>query len=468
MLDRALEVFSRRLQSSQTIRVLANFNGDDLACTPAAAVLGGASSDHAVRYSGPPGSPHPAPGVLYHAALFDRLVDDDADPTLPDLVAAFNGRLGSPGCAEGMTWYHGFDGLGPTGSVDLFTVMLHELAHALGFSDFTDRTTGEFQKDSQGNAMPGVFALSLFDNVNKKRWPDLTPAQRLVSRQSFPNLLWDGPGTRKVSDRLSSSCTGSEGRMRMYAPSMFSPGSSISHWDTTCSPDVLMEPVFTGRGFLDLTPTLLADLGWEIIGTCGDGVVDEGEQCDQGAGNGPGGACSSVCLGAVAGVCGDRATDPGEQCDQGPENGAPGSCCSTSCQPRVAATICRASTGPCDPAEVCSGQAGTCPPEAPSKLCPSPEPADAGALDAADAAPDADGTSPRPPDAAGPDTLPPLNLAAPEDGPQVVVAPPGEACSCRLGGRRPDARAPIWLLLGMAGLRARRRSGNVRRPAPPA
>jgi hypothetical protein len=468
VLDRALEVFSRRLQSGQTIRVLANFNGDDLACTPAAAVLGGASSDHAVRYSGPPGSPHPTPGVLYHAALFDRLVDGDAAPALPDLVAAFNGRLGSPGCAEGMSWYHGFDGLGPSGSVDLFTVMLHELAHALGFSDFTDRTTGEFQTDSQGNPMPGVFALFLYDNVSKERWPDLTPAQRLASRQSFSNLLWDGPGTLKVSDRLYGSCTGgSEARMRMYAPTMFSPGSSISHWDTTCTPDVLMEPVFTGRGFLDLTPTLLADLGWEITGSCGDGVVDEGEQCDQGTGNGLGSSCSSVCLGAVAGVCGDRAIDPGEQCDQGTENGTPGSCCSTSCVPRVAATVCRASTGPCDLAEVCSGQAGTCPPETPSKLCPSPEPVDAGGLDAS---PDADVTSPPPPpDAPGADTLPPIDLAAPADGPQVVVvAPPAGACSCRLGDGGPAAPAPIWVLLAFAGLYACRRRGDARHPTPSA
>ena len=47
---------------------------------------------------------------------------------------------------------------------------------------------------------------------------------------------------------------------------------------------------------------------------CGDGVVEPGEQCDDGAGNGDDRACKLDCS---AQVCGDGALGPGEGCDDG-------------------------------------------------------------------------------------------------------------------------------------------------------
>jgi hypothetical protein len=462
VLDRALEVFARRLQSTQTIRVFVSFSGDGLTCTATAAVLGGAAADHGLRYSGPAGNPHPRPGVVYHAALFDRLAGDDGAPGRPDVTAAFNDRIGSPGCAEGMSWYYGFDGRGSSGSVDLFTVMLHELAHALGFSDFSDRTTGEFLRDSQGVAMPGVFALFLYDNVTGKLWPDLTPEQRLVSRENTGALLWDGPAARALSASLppGSSCTGAGARMRMFAPGAFSPGSSISHWDTTCTPDLLMEPVFTGRAFLDLTPALLADLGWQTTGACGDGNIDEGEQCDRGAGNGTAG-CSVVCSAPASGVCGDGAIGPGEQCDQGSQNGTARSCCSASCTPVPAGTTCRPSAGACDVAEVCSGQSGTCPGDAVSGACMFPETdASAGPTDAGHTTDgsSADAAAPDGGSDAAPDLLSPADLA-PGDGSQVIapLPDPSGGCACDLATRGAPRSPMWWLALAiLLGLRARR------------
>jgi hypothetical protein len=54
------------------------------------------------------------------------------------------------------------------------------------------------------------------------------------------------------------------GRMKMYSPSAFASGSSVSHWGVSADPDLLMEPFATplAPGDVDLTQWLLADLGW--------------------------------------------------------------------------------------------------------------------------------------------------------------------------------------------------------------
>ena len=80
---------------------------------------------------------------------------------------------------------------------------------------------------------------------------------------------------------------------------------------------------------------------------CGNGIVEDDEDCD---------------CGGTAG-CGDnRCCDPttckfttGSVCDDSNE-----SCC-RSCQFAAAGTVCRASTGVCDPQETCAGNNATCP-----------------------------------------------------------------------------------------------------------
>lgn len=58
------------------------------------------------------------------------------------------------------------------------------------------------------------------------------------------------------------------GYVRLYTPSTFSAGSSVSHWDTSLTPNALMEP-FINSNLLhslvppaDLTFSLLKDIGW--------------------------------------------------------------------------------------------------------------------------------------------------------------------------------------------------------------
>jgi hypothetical protein len=60
---------------------------------------------------------------------------------------------------------------------------------------------------------------------------------------------------------------------------------------------------------------------------CGDGNVDDDEECDDGANNGPEALCYANC---TLNVCGDAVQSPAEQCDLGPDNG-PDNGCSSEC-----------------------------------------------------------------------------------------------------------------------------------------
>ena len=67
-----------------------------------------------------------------------------------------------------------------------------------------------------------------------------------------------------------------------------------------------------------------------VGGVCGDGVLDVGENCDDGANNGPGQACKANC---ESDRCGDGDIGPGEDCDDGALNGTTG--CNLDCTRNV-------------------------------------------------------------------------------------------------------------------------------------
>lgn len=72
--------------------------------------------------------------------------------------------------------------------------------------------------------------------------------------------------------------TDSQGRTRLYAPSVVAGGSTFSHFDTDLQPNALMEPFDTpevqAQLNIDLTPAMFADIGWTLnrgltkLGSC--------------------------------------------------------------------------------------------------------------------------------------------------------------------------------------------------------
>lgn len=57
---------------------------------------------------------------------------------------------------------------------------------------------------------------------------------------------------------------GAGGRLMLYAPNPYQAGSSVSHWDVSAEPNLLMEPAINGSlsSDPDLTMQLFGDIGW--------------------------------------------------------------------------------------------------------------------------------------------------------------------------------------------------------------
>lgn len=84
-----------------------------------------------------------------------------------------------------------------------------------------------------------------------------------------------------------------DGFPKLFAPSPVQPGSSVSHWDTTLTPNALMEPAINSdvesATTLDLTPFQMMDIGWSggphcpvgaddravvMVGSCNTGIAN--------------------------------------------------------------------------------------------------------------------------------------------------------------------------------------------------
>lgn len=186
--QQAATVWGAILPSAVTIRVNSRFTA--LACSATSAVLGSAGTTE--LFSDFPGAQQP--GTLYPKALADKLHGSDLDPSTPDISANFNVNIGNAGCLTGVSWYYGFDHNESGSQIDLLAVVLHELAHGLGFATYTNGSTG-----AQFSGFPDIFSDYLYDAATGLHWNQESDAQRAASAINTYNLLWDGIATRTAS-----------------------------------------------------------------------------------------------------------------------------------------------------------------------------------------------------------------------------------------------------------------------------
>jgi hypothetical protein len=97
-----------------------------------------------------------------------------------------------------------------------------------------------------------------------------TVAITLADGATLKAAIAGGPVT--VSLRLSPTVLAGRhpsSRIRMYSPAPLQPGSSVSHFDVSALPNLLMEPAINAdlSGSLDLTTNLFRDIGWFFTGT---------------------------------------------------------------------------------------------------------------------------------------------------------------------------------------------------------
>ncbi|RMF25755.1 MAG: hypothetical protein D6760_00265 [Deltaproteobacteria bacterium] len=106
----------------------------------------------------------------------------------------------------------------------------------------------------------------------------MTDGERLVAMtdgsQTSSDLHWTGPAVIAAAGGLAAGL-GAGGHVEIYAPNPAEPGSSVSHFAKTLTPNELMEPSFTSPLHeLELTLAAFTDIGYPALIECGDGNRD--------------------------------------------------------------------------------------------------------------------------------------------------------------------------------------------------
>ena len=94
----------------------------------------------------------------------------------------------------------------------------------------------------------------------------MTNAERATASVSNGALVWNGAAVNAQLSRMTAGLSTPGGHLRLYAPTTWSDGSSVSHWDTVATPDLLMEPFLrpNPQGLTDLTGCVVARNGHAV------------------------------------------------------------------------------------------------------------------------------------------------------------------------------------------------------------
>jgi hypothetical protein len=273
--NKAAQLWGALITSNVPIVIEAAF--DPLSCGSTTGVLGSAGPTYMFRNF--PGAP--SSSLFYPAALADALSGSDRG-NRHDITATFNSTVnGTAGCLGSSYFYYGFDHKltghndGRSYVADLLGVVLHEIGHGLGFISVVD-------ENGMGLSDGSTAYLSTFDQFVDEEslsmsWPEMTPAQRKQSEVGQSGngnaaaLVWNGTNVNANLGRMTLGLSG--GHLKLYTPSTFDASSSVSHWDSSATPDLLMEPRYSLRtgSHTDLTTCALYDMGWTGH-RCPDGV----------------------------------------------------------------------------------------------------------------------------------------------------------------------------------------------------
>ncbi len=251
----AANQWAAMLNSPVVVTVDGNF--DPLFCSAGSALLGAAGPQSVSRdFVG-------APVALtwFSAAEANSLNGADLSPGFSDIGAGFNSSL-DLGCFSGASggWYYGFDHNPPPNKLDFVPTLLHEIAHGLGFLTFVDLASG-----AKFAGFNDIFMTFLENHSTGLFYPAMSDAQRVAASINSGNLHWVGANVAAMSGLLAAGKVGTH--VQMYAPNPQEPGSSVSHFDTSLSPNELMEPFDTGTTFQSITNAALKDMHWDFLPT---------------------------------------------------------------------------------------------------------------------------------------------------------------------------------------------------------
>jgi len=201
----------------------------------------------------------PIEGLYYPVSVVEKITKKQiTDMNSPDMTATFN---------KNVDWYFGTDGNTPDSLYDFVTVVLHEIAHGLGFTGFffVNQNLGTYGYYDIGDA-------AAFDQMVEKSTGEVLIDQEVYENPSEElrkalesNLLYlESPVTR---------FNNGGSRARLYAPSSWDDGSSVYHLNDLTyragDENSLMTHAF-GRGEAihdpgPITEGIMADIGWKYL-----------------------------------------------------------------------------------------------------------------------------------------------------------------------------------------------------------
>ncbi|RCK72372.1 MAG: serine protease [Anaerolineae bacterium] len=202
----------------------------------------------------------PQSNTWYPIALANSLYGSDLKPGEADIYIAYSSTF---------DWYFGTDGNTPSGKYDFVSVVLHEIAHGLGFSGWMRYGTTSCGASNYGcwgdstYGFPGAYDRFMQNGsgtslLNTASFPN--PSAALGSQLTSNNLFFNG--------NYAIAANGGS-RPKMYAPSSWLPGSSYAHLDYDTyknTPHRLMvfaiSPGASTHYPGSITLGILQDLGW--------------------------------------------------------------------------------------------------------------------------------------------------------------------------------------------------------------
>lgn len=242
----AVGIWEHIVESDVPINVQANWRSQD------DNVLGSAGpSDYFTDFEN---IPHE--GRFYPIAVAEKISKTSLNGSSPDIVATFN---------EDIRWYFGTNGETPTLLYDFATVVLHEIAHGLGFTGFffVNGDLGGYGNYDAGEAAAFDLLIANGNNdllVNTNIFE--VPSKALYNQLVSGNLYAKSPVA----------IANNGGKIpRLYAPLPWNDGSSIYHLNDATYPHSSKNSLMThaiGKGEAvhnpgPITRGLMADIGWK-------------------------------------------------------------------------------------------------------------------------------------------------------------------------------------------------------------
>ena len=200
----------------------------------------------------------PLANTWYAASLANALAGSDQEPSNFDMHITYNRYY---------SWYYGTDGSTPSGQYDLMSVVLHEIAHGLNFSGSMTYSGGSGSW-GYSTGYPNIFDTFIRDGTT-------APGNLLIDTSVYANPS-TALGTALTSQSIwfhgtNAMAANGNQRVKMYAPSTWSSGSSYAHldYDTFSGGEnkLMVYAISSGVSIHDPGPVALGmfkDMGWPI------------------------------------------------------------------------------------------------------------------------------------------------------------------------------------------------------------